>query len=298
MTSRTRRTKVEMTTFRKALYTIVETNKPCSVRQVYYVGAGRLWEKDQGQSRSSYNDVVRNLGVMRESGELPWGWLVDTGRYVRIDKMYESVEDALNRMQEHYRRNLWATQPRRVEVWAESDSTSMLVEDVTRKLGVGLFSCKGQAGKEFAYSSAQEYLKIKKPVTILYLGDWDPSGLAIPRSLEERLNRYSNGAVDITFQRLAVTPEQIREYDLQTHEVNTDDSSYKRFAEECRFVGLAEQAVEVEAIEPPVLRRIVEDQLYGLIEDAAGWNAVIDYEEAEQAQLQHLAASGWSGWLS
>ncbi|MGI9084432.1 MAG: hypothetical protein ACR2FE_10045, partial [Aeromicrobium sp.] len=100
---------------------------------------------------------MRNLGVMRERGELPWGWLVDTGRYVRIDTMYESVSDALDRTHEAYRRNMWASQPRRVEVWAESDSTSMLVEDVTRTLGVGLYSCKGQAGKEFAHSSAMEY---------------------------------------------------------------------------------------------------------------------------------------------
>lgn len=285
-----------MTAFREALYAIVETNKPCSVRQVYYVGAGRLWEKDRGKSRKSYNDVVRNLGVMRESGQLPWGWLVDTGRRVRIDEMYDSVADALNRMQEHYRRNLWATQPRRVEVWAESDSTSMLVESVTRTLGVGLYSCKGQAGKEFAHESAMTYLKIKKPVTILYLGDWDPSGLAIPRSLEDRLNRYSNGAVDITLQRIAVTPEQIRYYDLQTHEVNTEDSSYERFVEECRLVGLAEQAVEVEAIEPPALRDLVEKQLYGLVADPKSWNATLAYEEAEQAQLQAMADAGWTGW--
>ena len=289
-----RRDKAAIEKFRSALYEIVNTNKPCSVRQVYYVGIGRLWPKDVGQGRTSYNDVVRNLGVMRENGQLPWGWLVDTGRYVRIDTMFDSVSDALDRTNEMYRRNLWATQPSRLEVWAESDSTSMLVEDVTRKLGLGLYSCKGQAGKEFAHASAMTYLNVRKPVTILYLGDWDPSGLAIATSLEDRLNRYTGGAVDITFQRLAVTPAQIREHGLQTHDLNPKDSSYKRFVDECHLVGLAEQAVEVEAFPPPILKQIVEDEIYSIIENPEAWNATLAAEDVDRQMLADMAARGWS----
>lgn len=290
-----RRTKAEMAAFREAIYEIVERNRPCSVRQVYYVGIGWLWEKDTGGDRTNYSDVCRNLGVMRETGMLPWGWLVDSTRYVRIATMYNSLDDALARMQEEYKRNLWASQPRRVEVWAESDSTASLVDTVTRPLGVGLYSCKGQAGKEFAYESAQTYLAIGKPVTILYLGDWDPDGLAIPRSLEERLNRYSNGDVDIELRRLAVTPEQIEQHGLQTHEVNTKSSSYKRFVKECRLVGLAEQtAVEVEAFAPPVLRQLVEDELYDMIDDPRAWNATLAYEESERQQLTSFIEGGLS----
>jgi hypothetical protein len=291
---RPRRTKVEMEALRSALYEIVERNKPCSVRQAYYVGIGRLWEKDTGGSRRSYDDVIRNLGVMRESGQLPWGWLTDSGRYVRIPQMYESMTDALDRMQETYRRNLWATQPRHVEVWAESDSTSALIESVTRSQGVGLFSCKGQAGKEFAHSAAMTYLEIGKPITVLYVGDWDPSGLGIPRSLEERLSRYAGGRVPIEFRRIAVTPEQIAEHQLQTHDVNTKDRSYQRFAEECRLIGLAEQAVEVEAFSPPVLRQILWDHLDALAEDIDAWNAMFDVQASERELLQEMAEEGWS----
>lgn len=290
---RPRRTKREMDGLREALYAIVARNRPCSVRQVYYVGIGTLWEKDTGTDRTAYNDVVRNLGVMRDTGMLPWGWLTDSTRYVRIATMYDSLDDALARMHEQYRRNIWATQSRRVEVWAESDSTSSLVQDVTMTLGVGLYSCKGQAGKEFVHSAAMAYMKVRKPVTVLYLGDWDPSGLAIPRSLRDRLEHYTGGAIDIEFRRLAVTPSQIAEHNLQTHQVNTNDSSFPRFAADCRLVGLAEQdAVEVEAFAPPVLRNIVETELYALVENAEGWNATLGYEEAEREQLRLLAVGG------
>ena len=45
---RTRSTKKEIEQFRSDLYEIVEREQPCSVRQVYYDGIGRLWGKDQG----------------------------------------------------------------------------------------------------------------------------------------------------------------------------------------------------------------------------------------------------------
>ena len=110
--------------------------------------------------------------------------------------MFDSVDDAIEDFKECYRRDLWATQHTRVEVWAESDSTASLLEPVTRPLGVGLYSCRGQAGKEFAHTAATIYTRIGKPVRILYVGDWDPAGLGIPRSLLERMERYTGGDVE------------------------------------------------------------------------------------------------------
>lgn len=288
---RVRRTKAEMVTFRSALYDIVDRNKPCSVRQTYYVGIGTLWDKDQGPSRRNYQTVIRNLGVMRESGQLPWDWLTDSTRYVRIASMYDSVEDALQNTAELYRRDLWARQPRRVEVWAESDSTSSLVEPVTRKLGVGLFSCRGQAGKEFVHGSAAAYMAARKPVTILYVGDWDPSGLAIPRSLEKRLGRYSASTVPTEFRRLAVTADDVKSGQYLAHSVNYRDHNYRSFATVCAAAGVpADQAIEVEAIPPPELRSRVEDELYGLVDDATTWNATLAAETSEREIMQRIAA--------
>jgi len=284
-----RRTAAEMREFREAIYDIVERNHACSPRQIYYVGIGRLWDKDTGGSRRNYNDVVRNSGVMRETCMIPWGWITDSTRYVRIDTMFDSPHEAMERWAEAYRRDLWSQQPRRVEVWAESDSTSSLIESVTRRLGVGLYSCRGQASKEFAHSAANIYRRIDKPVTILYVGDWDPSGLAIPRSLEDRLRRYAHDDLDLEFRRFAVTPQMIVDDELQTHDVNTADRNYRRFVEECALVGLAPQdAVEVEAMVPTVLRDRLETTLYDLVEDATTWNATLAAEESERQILHRM----------
>ncbi len=286
---RDRRTKAEIETLRSAIYAIVDRYKPCSARQVYYVGLGSLWEKDQG-NRRNYNNLIRNLGVMRETGELPWGWLSDSTRYCRIDTMYASVEDALTQTAEFYRRDLWARQPRHVEVWAESDSTSSLIEPVTRLLGVGLFSCRGQAGKEFAHNSAMAYKAMQKPVTILFVGDWDPSGLAIPRSLEERLQRYAGSTVQIEFRRVAVSTTDAMSGEFQTHKVNRNDHNFARFAAMCDASGVpSDQAMEVEAIPPPMLRDRLDRELYNLVDDPVSWNAVLAAEESEREIAMRIA---------
>lgn len=283
-----RRTKAQVEQLRAAIYDIVRDNRPCSVRQVYYVGVGRLWSKDQKGSRRSYKRVVRELGVMRENGMVPFDWVTDATRYTRIPTMYDSIEQAQRRWAESYRRDLWSRQPRRVEVWAESDSISGVVDPVTRALGVGLFSCRGQASKTFAHSSAMTYREIRKPVTILYVGDWDPTGLAIPRSLGERLHRYA-GDVEIDFRRLAVTADDLRDLDLTTHEVNLGDPNYRAYAAACSFVGLDPQvSVEVEALPPPLLRDRLERELYDLVEDAEQWNATLAAEESERDILESM----------
>lgn len=290
-----RRTKAEMVTFRNAIYAIVADNKPCSVRQVYYIGIGQLWEKDQGGSRANYKRVVRELGVMREAGDIPWSWITDATRYCRIPDMYNSHEEALRFLAEEYRRNLWVAQPRRVEVWAESDSISGVINPVTDNLGVGLFSCRGQAGKTFAQNATETYRRINKPVTVLFVGDWDPTGLAIPRSLEERLNRYSEAVVEVDFRRLAVTPDDLFTMNLATHDVNRGDPNYRRYAQECALVGLDPQvSVEVEALPPDVLRERLEIALYDLVEDAEAWNAAIDSQESERLILTAMANGGWA----
>ncbi len=281
-----RRTKAEMAHFRDAIYELVERNQPCNVRHVYYSGIAVLWAKDTGATkRRNYKMVCRELGKLREDEVLPWGWITDSSRSVRIDTMYEDIEDAFARWQESYRRNLWASQPRRVEVWCESDSIAGVLDPITRPYGIGLFPCKGQAPKTFAYNAAVAYKTIGKPVTILYVGDWDPSGLAIARSLEERLRRYSKDLVDIEFVRVAITPDDVRQGDLVSHDLNKNDVNYAKFLAHCRLEGLVPQAVEVEALPAPILRERLKQALLDLVDDPEMWNSTLAAEESEKTIL-------------
>ncbi|MFD8705912.1 hypothetical protein ACFV1W_25455 [Kitasatospora sp. NPDC059648] len=277
----------------------MEQNQPCSVRQVYYLGCGVLWPKDTGSSRTSYKLVVRYLGEMREDGTIPFGWITDSTRWVRKPTMWGSHGEALERTAKLYRRNVWEQQPERVEVWAESDSVSGIIHPVTEKFGVGLFSCRGQASKDFAHSSAQEYLADRRPVQILYCGDFDPTGRAIPRSLLERLNRYTDGGVDVVLRRIAVTADDVLDPDLDlvAHAANTRDPNWKAYAVECERFGIDPRlAVEIEAIPPTKLRSRLQTAIRAGIGDPAAWTACLAAESSERAILGAIA--GLTDWLT
>src|SRR3546814_13467251 len=54
------------------------------------------------------------------------------------------------------------------------------------------------------------------PAEIIYVGDYDPAGVLIDRSIEQELRRHLPSRVTLNFHRLAITESQIREYDLPT----------------------------------------------------------------------------------
>jgi hypothetical protein len=235
---------------------------------------------------------------MREDDQLPWGWIADNTRWVRRDTMFTSKEDALRRWAAAYRRDLWASQDNHVEVWCESDSIAGVLDPVTRPMGAGLFVCRGQSSKTFVYEAAQSYRAIDKPITILYVGDWDPSGLAIPLSVEDRMDRYNDDA-EIDLQRSAVTVHDVEGGAFVTHGVNRADNNYQRFAATCRRNLLdPEVAVEVEAIPPGQLRERVSTELEDLVEDPEAWNATIAAEESERDIFRRMLEGDTSAWVA
>ncbi|MFE9484512.1 hypothetical protein ACFYNM_38770 [Streptomyces spororaveus] len=276
-----------MEALRADLYALVEASQPCTVRHVYYLGIGRLWEKDTGKSRRNYSVPVRELGHMRENGTLPWEWITDGTRLVRQETQYDSLDDALERTTEMYRRNLWSSQPRRVEVWCESDSISGVLHPITSAWGVGLFSCRGQSSKTFVHEAVREYQRLGKPLSIIFAGDWDPSGRSIPRSVVERMERYNGSGLDLHFQQIAVTADDVRSGQLTTHDVNTADANFKRFQEECQREGLDPHgAVEVEALAPGLLRQRLDEAIETQIEDVHQWNVLARVEKHDRTLLR------------
>ncbi len=244
---KTRRSSAAMAEFRQAIWDICAEHSPLSARQCDYraVVAG-LVDKDTGKSRASEKKVGAALDAMREAGidrkqdlvagvlasflgvdgdearpempVLPFEWITDNTRTRYQADLYGSSEDALADIARTYRRDLWRGQARHVEVWCESDSIGGVLMGVTDDYGVALLPCKGQSSKRFIWDSARSYQRLGKPVTALYVGDFDRAGLDIGRSVQKRLARY--GAPDVEFCRLAVTPEQVRDMGLPGHGLN------------------------------------------------------------------------------
>jgi hypothetical protein len=242
---RRRRTRKELDTLQEALYGLLQADHPMTVRQVFYraVSAG-LVEKTE---RAYKNDVGRLLAKMRRDGRLPWGWIADNTRWMRKPRTWSSLEDALLSTAQHYRRSLWDDQCAYVEVWTEKDALAGVLLEETRLWDVPLMVTRGFPSVSYLYEAAQVISAQNKPAHLYYFGDHDPSGVHIDRSTERQLREMAPDA-EIHFERVAVRPEQIGQWNLPTRPTKRTDSRSK---------GFAGDSVEVDAIPPAHLRQIV-----------------------------------------
>jgi len=257
---------------REALYTLIQPHHPVTVRQTFYlaVTAGLIPKTENAYK----NTLVRLLADMRRVGELPYGWIADNTRWMRKPSSYDCLEDALAETTRLYRRNLWRNQDAYVEIWLEKDALAGVLAEVTYRWDVPLMVTRGYPSLSFLYEAAQAIRAQGKPTHIYYFGDWDPSGVDIPRFVEDSLKELTDAA-DITFTRVAVERWQITRWHLPTRPTKTSDSRSKYFEGE---------SVEVDAIPPGHLRAIADECIQQHV-DAAQLRVTLVAEENERQLL-------------
>jgi hypothetical protein len=265
-----------------ALIEIVSAAAPTGVRFTYYraVSKGIVPKTNNG-----YVKVQRALMHLRESGAIPWASIVDSSRWMRKPESWGSLDEMLADAASSYRRDLWRTADTRVEVWCESESVAGVIGSETFLWDVPLFPIKGQTSASFAHSAAMEYRADPRPVVIYYVGDHDPAGLEIEASLAAKLRKHS-GRDDVLVQRLACTPEQIQNMELIGTAPKKRSWSHPELGS-IPFTGLA---VEVEAIDAPVLRELVSDALVSHI-DPEQWRLHRIAEQSERDILTMMIGS-------
>jgi hypothetical protein len=235
-----------MQMLRDGLYAILEARHPQTDRQLFYQGVSTgLIEKTE----SCYQGiVVRLCGRMREDGELPWEWIADSTRWMRKPESYSSLQEAVMRTAEMYRRDLWAQQEAYVEIWCEKEALAGVLYEITEEYDVPLMVVRGFPSKDFVHGAAETIEGKGKPAYLYYFGDWDPSGLLIWKDIQNKVLRYAPGA-DVTFQRIAITPEQVAQYGLPTRPTKRKGNSHAK-----NFRG---NSVEVDALPADVLQGLV-----------------------------------------
>jgi hypothetical protein len=245
---RRRSTQAEVRARRDALLEIVEAMKPMTVRQVFYQATVRgLVEK----AESGYAKVQTDLTLMRRAGELPYDWLTDNTRWQRKPLSFNGVDEALKETARLYRKNLWANADAYVEIWLEKDALAGVILPITAAYDVPLMVARGYASLSFLYSAAEYINSLDVPTYIYHLGDFDPSGVNAGEKIEETLGEMAPDA-EIYFERIAVTPEQIEEFELPTRPTKVTDSRSK---------GFSALSVEIDAIAPNMLRAIVSEAI-------------------------------------
>jgi hypothetical protein len=247
---RQRRTRAELEELDWALAQIVAEIEPATVRQTFYQAVVRgLVPKDEAKG---YKLVQRRLVKLRETGEIPYGWITDNVRIVRGHNRYEGPEDYAKVAAEFYRRDYWADSPVNLEVWLEKDALAgVLVPVVVEECGLNLHVTRGYASVSYLESAASFIRRDGRPTYVYLLTDFDPSGLGIADTVTTELIRRSY-PTEVHVERLAVDRQQINEYQLPTRPTKTTDSRARRFMQE-----YGTGSVELDAIPPTTLRGLV-----------------------------------------
>jgi hypothetical protein len=233
------------------LFKIVEAAFPMTVRQVFYQAEVHLPHYIT-KTENGYKMVQTDLVKMRKSGMLDYDWIVDNTRNTIRPYAYNSVLEALHELVRTYRRNIWTDMDCLVQVWVEKDALAGVIQQITLRYGIPLMVARGYSSLSYIHTEAEQLIEEAngRPVYVYHLGDYDAEGRDAARAINETLTEMAGSDVEINFEQLAVTPEQIRKWDLPTRPPKKTSSRAERWG--------GKACVELDAIPADRLRALVQ----------------------------------------
>jgi len=247
---------------------------PMTVRQVFYQLVSRLVLKNTEQQ---YKQLSRHLTTAREEGIIPDEWIEDRTRRPRDVPMWDGLDEFLSDARYWYRRNVWNTQPRYVVLWVEKDALSGIFEEITNEYGVTLVVGRGYNSHSIKAEMAKRFQSIEKPITILYFGDFDPSGENIYQNLKESFPR--DFGISLEIKKVALRFEDIERYQLPPNPAKKTDSRAGSFIEKYGDIS-----VELDALPLPVLQKRIRESIHHRM-DMEALLQVAQVEAKEKARL-------------
>jgi hypothetical protein len=259
----------------EAMYRVAEAAQPITGRGVGYklFTAGLI----PSMATTEMQKVYRLLRIAREQGDIPWEWIVDETRAIERVSTWSDPEEYARCVARSYRRDFWNQQPHRLQVWSEKGTVRGVLAPVLDEYAVGFMPVHGFSSATAAHDIAED--DDGRPFVILYVGDFDPSGLYM--SEEDLPNRFAKYDGDhVTLKRIALTREQVRGLPSFPATDKRKDPRYQWFIR-----NYGKRCWELDAMDPNDLRDCVERKIKNLIEPVA-WKRCEVVNRAEQESLR------------
>lgn len=262
-----------------------------TLRQLYYQFVARGLIPNR---QSEYDRLGEIVNAARLAGMIDWDHLEDRTRNLERLATWDSPSDIIRAAAGGYREDVWADQPRYLEVWVEKEALAGVVARAADELAVPYFSCRGYVSQSEMWRAAQrlgERIDEGKEVVLLHLGDHDPSGIDMSRDIEQRLGMFLEGdgrdSGMLEVRRIALNMDQVRRYNPPPNPAKLTDS---RVGEYIRRYG--SQSWELDALDPPTLRALITSEVEAELDDER-WQAARAASEGHRAELV-AAARAWS----
>jgi hypothetical protein len=242
---------------------------PTSARFLFYelVQRGIIAKHPSGKRRPD-QDMSDALIDIRESGEIPWDWIVDETRSLSYFDGYPSIKEGLLDYLSVIHHDPWDGRP--PMILTESRSLAGVLRSLCSEYRVRIAATNGQCGG-FLHTVVVPALK---PMTqVLYLGDFDLCGNQIEKNTWRVFERKVG---ELDWERIALTEEQVAQYRLP--KITKHDRRYND--------GHPHEAVETEALSQnlivEILRNLLERRLPEPLAD------VQERAEEQRARLRTL----------
>lgn len=237
---------------------------PLTCRQIFYrlVGA-----HSYPKTAAAYDRLCEYLVRARRSGMVPFEAIRDDGMSVMSHGHYDGEEGFhayVRRLGESYRQDKLASQGVDIRVLCEATGMMPQLARVLAPYSVPVRSCSGfdslSAKHELLEWALQTELYEGKLPVVIHLGDYDPDGESIFESVREDVLAFmAEDDPDLaekierahSFERVALTAEQVRRFELPTTPPKKSSSRTRGWS--------GEATCQLEALEPGVLATVVRD---------------------------------------
>lgn len=250
-----------------------------TIRQLYYQLVARGYIEN---SQRSYKRIVADMTKARMAGLVPWTAIEDRTRSTMRPPEWDNHVELLRAVKDSLRLPRWEGQEHHVEVFIEKEALSGVFHPLVRELHINITANRGYSSASEMWRHAKRLAYIHdlgQEIHILYFGDHDPSGMDMDRDIEDRLMTLS-WHTPFTFQRLALTWDQIEEYNPPPNPAKLTDSRSDGYISQ---YGM--ESWELDALEPQVLAGLVRDAVLEWRDDGQ-YESVLEVEEMMKDRIQ------------
>jgi hypothetical protein len=244
-----------------------------TLRQLYYQLVTKNIIKNVERSYKNLSSLVSDA---RLAGMLDWDAIEDRIRVPVIPSEWSNIKDLVDSALYSYRLPRWETQDDYVELWVEKDALAGVLRPMANQYHVPMMVNRGYSSQSAMYEASKRYLNQEKNLTLLYLGDFDPSGEDMVRDIADRMEMFG---IDVTVRKIALTLDQVKKYNPPPNPAKHSDPRSKEFIEK-----YGASSWEVDAINPSELRKIIKKEIERLI-DKDAMRIIIEKENDDKMKL-------------
>lgn len=251
-----------------------------TLRQLYYQLVTRNLVPN---TERSYKNAGKLMSQGRLAGLVDWEAMEDRLRTPNMVTEWRSPVHIMDAVISGYTLPRWQPQPKYVELWCEKDALAGVLQPITQRLHIILMVNRGYSSQSAMREGAERLRHVDadgKEITILYIGDQDPSGEDMVRDVGDRLHLLTNQNIEIEVTKLAITQDQVAQYNPPPNPAKMSDSRAEGYI--ARF---GQSSYEADALPPDVLAVVVNDAIEELI-DPDLWEEVIKREEVDKELLR------------